>query len=63
METWFHSGTYMKDGTAITIAARSAFEVEECIRRGLKPLDDKKKKRTSIKPARPARPKKSEKRL
>jgi len=53
----------MKDGTAITIAARSAFEVEECIRRGLKPLDDKKKKRTSIKPARPARPKKSEKRL
>jgi len=43
METWFYSGTCMRDGTPITIAARSLFEVEECLRRGLKPLQKKKK--------------------
>jgi len=43
METWFYSGTCMRDGTPITIAARSLFEVEECLRRGLKPVSKKKK--------------------
>jgi hypothetical protein len=42
METWFYSGTCMKDGTPITIAARSEFQVRECLRMGLTPLEDKK---------------------
>jgi len=56
METWFYSGTCMQDGTPITIAARSLFEVEECLRRGLKPLA--KKKKISRKGSVTARPKK-----
>jgi len=56
METWFYSGTCMQDGTPITIAARSPFEVEECLRRGLKPLA--KKKKISRKGSVTARPKK-----
>jgi len=35
----------MNDGTLITIAARSPFEVEQCRKRGLKPLENKKKKK------------------
>ncbi len=42
METWFYSGTCMKDGTPITIAARSEFQARECLRMGLTPLEDKK---------------------
>jgi len=33
----------MKDGTPITIVARSEFEIEECLRQGLRPLEEKKK--------------------
>jgi len=56
METWFYSGTCMQDGTPITIAARSPFEVDQCLRRGLKPLP--KKKKISRKGSVTARPKK-----
>ena len=42
METWFYSGTCMKDGTPITIAARSEFQVRECLRMGLTPVEDNK---------------------
>ncbi|MFQ5428515.1 MAG: hypothetical protein ACE5EZ_05990 [Thermodesulfobacteriota bacterium] len=55
METWFYSGTYMKDGVPITIAARSPFMKDECLRRGLRPLEDRKKKKTSPKAAPSAR--------
>jgi len=46
----------MQDGTPITIAARSPFEVDQCLRRGLKPLP--KKKKISRKGSVTARPKK-----
>lgn len=48
---WFYSGTYMKDGVPITIAARSPFMKDECLRRGLRPLEDKKKRKASPKSA------------
>ena len=41
----------MKDGAPITIAARSLSEKEECLRRGLKPFEDRKKKKTPPKKA------------
>jgi hypothetical protein len=46
METWFYSGTFMKDGSPITIAARSEFQARECLRMGFKPLEDVKSGKT-----------------
>lgn len=40
MERWFYSGTQMRDGTPITIAARSEVEAQECLARGLVPLEE-----------------------
>ncbi len=48
MERWFHSGTFMNDGTSITIAARSELEAERCLKQGLTPLE---KERKGKKPA------------
>ena len=45
METWFYSGTCMEDGTPITIAARSEFQVMECLRQGLTPVETEEKER------------------
>jgi len=49
MTTWFYSGTYMKDGTPITIEARSDFMRDECQQKGLKPLREAKGKKSSPK--------------
>ncbi len=45
METWFYSGTRMKDGSPITIVAKSEFQVRECLRKGLVPLEDGEKEK------------------
>jgi len=58
MERWFYSGTSMQDGTPITIAARSAFAEEECLRQGLRPYDEVKKKKTRSRAVSQARSKK-----
>jgi len=58
METWFYSGTYMPDGTPISIAAHSLFEKDECLHRGLKPIEERKKKNTTTKKAHASRTKK-----
>jgi len=60
---WFYSGTSMKDGTPITIAARTHFEVEQCRRQGLRPLEGKKKKKTLSKASPSARSKKTRRSL
>jgi len=56
MTTWFYSGTYMKDGTPITIEARSDFVRDDCVSKGLKPLRNENGKKPSSKSTTSTRP-------
>ncbi len=48
----------MQDGTPITIEARSEFERNECVRKGLVPVEKQSRKKVSSKSVKPAKSKK-----
>ncbi|MFQ5353432.1 MAG: hypothetical protein ACE5DW_00690 [Thermodesulfobacteriota bacterium] len=58
MATWFFSGTFMKDGTPITIEARSESELNECVSKGLVPVEKQSRKKSSVGAKIPARSRK-----